>query len=79
MLASADHAVELVALFVARSGDTLVGVDAFKYPSVLRLDSFGVVLDLSFVTQQINFSTDLINITSLMTLMRNEKKQRIFM
>ena len=33
----------------------------------------------SFITQQINFSTDLINITSLMTLMRNEKKQRIFM
>ena len=49
LLASADHAVELVALFVARSGDTLVGVYAFKYPSVLRLDSFGVVLDLGFV------------------------------
>ena len=53
MLASADHAVELVTLFVARSSDTLVGVDAFEYPSVFRLDSFGVVLDLSFVAVEL--------------------------
>ncbi len=53
LLASADHSVELITLFVARSGDTLVGVDAFEYPSRLSVDAVGVVLDLRFVAMEL--------------------------
>ena len=53
LLTSADHAVKLIALFVARSGDTLVSVDAFEYPAGFGIDAVGVVLDLRFVAVEL--------------------------
>ena len=53
MLATADHAVEFITLFVARSGDTLIGIDTFEYPSGFGIDAFCVVLDLIFIAVEL--------------------------
>ena len=53
LLASAYHPIEFITVFYACAGDTLVGVDAFKRPSVFRIDALGVVFHLILITVEL--------------------------